>query len=179
LPGEHILAQQKIKKTEDTVWLNKHSPHKASLYSAVLPGLGQAYNKKYWKIPVIYAGFATFAYLISINTREYKKYKEAYVWKVNYDISPIDSIDNEYIYKYQTADQLKRGKDYYLLNVELTWIVTGVWYILNIVDAAVDAHLLDYNINEDLSLKIEPGFSNGNMINNQPMAGLTIRLKFR
>lgn len=179
LPGEHILAQQKIKKTQDTAWLNKHSPHKASLYSAVLPGLGQAYNKKYWKIPVIYAGFATFAYLITINTQEFKKYKEAYIWKVNYDISPIDSIDNEYIYKYKTADQLKRGKDYYLRNVELTWIVTGIWYILNIVDAAVDAHLLDYNINEDLSLRIEPGFANANMICNKPIAGLTVRLKFR
>ncbi|MCK5838333.1 MAG: hypothetical protein KAG99_00730, partial [Bacteroidales bacterium] len=89
LSGEHIFAQQKIKKNQDTAWLNKHSPHKASIYSAVLPGLGQAYNKKYWKIPVIYAGFATFAYLISINTREYRVYKEAYIWKVNYDISPI------------------------------------------------------------------------------------------
>ncbi|MCK5839106.1 MAG: hypothetical protein KAG99_04615, partial [Bacteroidales bacterium] len=96
-----------------------------------------------------------------------------------YDISPIDSIDNEYIYKYQTADQLKRGKDYYLRNVELTWIVTGIWYILNIVDAAVDAHLLDYDINDNLTLKIEPGFCTGNMINNQPIAGLTVRLKFR
>lgn len=154
----------------------KHSPKKASIYSAVLPGLGQAYNRKYWKIPIIYAGFGAFAYFINQNYSEYQKFKEAYLWKISGDTIPID---NEYIYKYQTADQLKNGKNYYLRNFELTCILTGVWYILNILDATVDAHLLDYDINEDLSVHVQPGFSGQQMAPGQPVAGVTMALRFK
>lgn len=160
-----------FKKPEKT-----HSPRKATIYSAVLPGLGQAYNKKYWKIPIVYAGFGGLAYMITSNTREYKKFKEAYIWKVSGDTIPID---NEYIFKYETADQLKRGKDYYLRNVELSWILTGVWYLLNIIDATVDAHLMDYDINEDLSLELEPLVNPYSINYYHQYAGLTFRLKFK
>lgn len=154
----------------------KHSPKKASIYSAVLPGLGQAYNRKYWKIPIIYAGFGAFAYFINQNYSEYQKFKEAYLWKVSGDTIPID---NEYIYKYQTADQLKNGKNYYLRNFELTCILTGVWYIVNILDATVDAHLLDYDINEDLSVHLQPGFSGRTASTGPPVAGVTLALRFK
>ncbi len=153
-----------------------HSPKKASIYSAVLPGLGQAYNHKYWKIPIIYAGFGAFAYFINQNYSEYQKFKEAYLWKVSGDTIPID---NEYIYKYETADQLKNGKNYYLRNFELTCILTGAWYILNILDATVDAHLMDYDINEDLSVHIQPGFSGRTSAIGQPVAGVTLALRFK
>ena len=154
----------------------KHSPKKASIYSTVLPGLGQAYNHKYWKIPIIYAGFGAFAYFINQNYSEYQKFKEAYLWKVSGDTIPID---NEYIYKYQTADQLKNGKNFYLRNLELTCILTGVWYVINILDATVDAHLIDYDINEDLSVHLQPGFSGWTTAPGRPVAGVTLALRFK
>ena len=75
-------------------------------------------------------------------------------------------------------DQLKRGMEYYLRNYELSWILTGLWYVLNIIDATVDAHLLDYDISEDLTLRIDPGLINDKLYYNQPVAGMTLTLKF-
>jgi len=168
---------QKNKQSKaDTSLVKVHSAKKASIYSAVLPGLGQAYNKKYWKMPIIYVGFGVFAYMISTNSKEFKQFKEAYLWKVGNDSIPPP--DNDYIYEYETADQLKRGMEYYLRNLELSWLLAGVWYLLNIVDATVDAHLMDYDINEDLSLRIDPGLINNKIYINQPVAGVTLTLNF-
>ncbi|HOW25699.1 MAG TPA: DUF5683 domain-containing protein [Bacteroidales bacterium] len=172
--AQDTIASPALKTT--TLPPKKHSAKKASIYSAVLPGLGQAYNHKYWKIPIIYAGFGAFAYFINQNYSEYQQFKEAYLWKISGDTIPID---NEYIYKYQTADQLKNGKNYYLRNFELTCILTGVWYVLNILDATVDAHLLDYDINEDLSVQLQPGIQGLNPSPWQPVAGVTMALRFK
>lgn len=174
-----MAAQDTVTSTvpkEEASPVKKHSAKKASIYSAVLPGLGQAYNHKYWKIPIVYAGFGAFAYFINQNYTEYQKFKEAYLWKISGDTIPID---NEYIYKYQTSDQLKNGKNYYLRNFELTCIFTGVWYILNILDATVDAYLMDYDINEDLSVHLQPGFTGQTPAPQQPIAGMTLTLRFK
>ncbi|MCX6234379.1 MAG: DUF5683 domain-containing protein [Bacteroidetes bacterium] len=170
------FAQNDTIHPPDTLEQKSHSPRKATIFSSVLPGLGQAYNKKYWKIPIIYAGFGAFAYFISQNSFEYKKFKEAYIWKVSNDTTPID---NDYIYKYLTSEQLKAGKDYYLRNLELSWIFCGIWYILNILDAAVDAQLMDFDISEDISLHVEPGLKNNFFPGYQPVAGMTLTLNFR
>jgi hypothetical protein len=130
-----------------------HSAHKASIYSLVLPGLGQAYNKKYWKIPVIYAGFGVLAYNINSNNVETKKFTEAYRYRINGDTF---AIDNEYVTRYSNVNDLLRGRDFYRRRVELSIIFTAAWYLLNVVDAAVDAHFFDYDISEDLSLNIQP-----------------------
>jgi hypothetical protein len=130
-----------------------HSPNKAAIYSAVLPGLGQAYNKKYWKIPVVYAGFGTMAYFINSNAIEYNKFRNAYDYKTS--TNPDPSKYNEYVNKYPEASLLQ-GRDYYRRNRDLSYILTGVWYLLNVVDAAVDAYLFDYDVSEDLTLHIRP-----------------------
>lgn len=129
-----------------------HSPKRASLYSAVLPGLGQAYNRKYWKMPIIYAGFGTLYFITKDNTREYKKFLEAYRYVVNKDTVPIS---NEYINRYNEP-QLLQGKNLYRRNVEIGYILAGALYILNIIDASVDAHLFDYDVSDNLSLRLEP-----------------------
>ncbi|MCD6112966.1 MAG: hypothetical protein J7J86_06825 [Bacteroidales bacterium] len=139
----------------DTLSTKIHSPKKATIYSAILPGLGQAYNKKYWKIPIIYAGFGTLIYFINTNSKEYHKFLDAYVYKLNKDTFPTN---NEYVTRYELAD-LKTGKDYYRRNMELSYLLTGFWYVINIIDANVDANLFDYDISDDLSLKIEPWFN--------------------
>jgi hypothetical protein len=157
--------------------LKVHSPTKAALFSAALPGLGQVYNKKYWKIPIIYAGFGVFAYFITNNHKEYVKYREAYDY-----VSSGDStyIDNDYAYKYN-EDQLRDGKNYYRRNLEFTYILAGLWYILNILDATVDAHFFNFDIDDDLSLRIDPMIDNRNFLpsrNQGSVNGLTITLKF-
>jgi hypothetical protein len=156
----NISAQDTIRPVPaspaaDTSAAEVHSPHKATIYSLVLPGLGQAYNRKYWKIPVIYAGFGALAYNFTINNREMKKFTEAYRYVTNNDTFPID---NEYVTRYPDPNDLQRGREFYRRRVELTVIVSTAWYILNVIDAAVDAHFFDYDISDNLSLRIDPVF---------------------
>ena len=129
-----------------------HSPKKAT-YLALVPGLGQIYNKKYWKLPIVYAGFAVSGYFAFWNKGEYLKYNEAYICKAN----DPEGCENELAIKYET-DQLKSARDYYRRNMELSFIVMGVWYILQILDATVDAHLYHWEVNENLSVRAEPVF---------------------
>ena len=149
-----VSANALFAKNDSVVMQKKHEPKKATLYSAVLPGLGQAYNKKYWKMPIVYAGIGTIAYFIYSNNDGYKTYRLAYDYKtsINTDVSSdIISIANRY-----SNENLIRIRDSYRRNVELSWIVMALWYGLNIVDATVDAHFFEYDIGDDLSLKIEP-----------------------
>ena len=174
-PGKVITDEAEI-ATVDSVNFKKHSPHKATIYSLVLPGLGQAYNKKYWKIPIIYAGFGAFYYFISSNDKEYKKYREAYYHSIAGD--PTEPPVNDYEEKYD-SDFLLSAKNYYRRNRDLTYILTGVWYLLNVVDAAVDAHLFTWEVDENLSLRIEPAFY-GPVYGYRPNGGgvkLTMRFK--
>jgi hypothetical protein len=149
-----------------------HSAHKATLFSLALPGLGQAYNHKYWKIPVIYAGFAATGYFAFTNQSYYLKYREAY----NYTLAGRqDPIDNEYVGRY-TLDQLKSQRDLYRRNMEFSFILGGFVYILNLVDAAVDAHLYNYDISDDITLRLSPGII---PVNNLPAGGgMTLTLNF-
>jgi hypothetical protein len=142
----------------DTLSPKKHSARKATFYSMALPGLGQAYNHKYWKIPVIYAGFGTLAYFIHANNKKYMDFKEAYVWWVTGKDSTIKPTNNPYVDKYD-ASQLLEGQNYYRRNLEVSIIFTAVLYVFNVVDAAVDAHFFDYNISDDLTMRIDPFIS--------------------
>jgi hypothetical protein len=150
-----------------------HSPHKASIYSAVLPGLGQAYNRKYWKIPVIYGGFGALYYITSENTKEYRKFLEAYRYVANQDTVPIN---NDYVGRYN-EQQLLSGKNLYRRNLEIGYILAGVLYLLNILDASVDAHLFDHDISEDLSMRLEPALIN-DPLSARKVTGLALTLKF-
>jgi len=153
IPGQtSAQSEESVVSRSDTTYQPTHSPQKATLYSMVLPGLGQAYNQKYWKIPVIYTGFAVFTYFIIFNRNEYVKFRDAYDYKTRGDT--LFPINNEYL-KY-SEDQLIRGRDDYRRDLEFTYILAGLWYILNIVDATVDAHLFDYDISDDLSIKFSP-----------------------
>ncbi len=151
-----------------------HSANKAALFSAVLPGAGQAYNRKYWKIPVVYAGFGTLIYFIHSNHTEYVKFRDAYSFKAA--ATPDSSLYNEYADRYPLASLLE-GRDYYRRNRDLTYILTSVWYLLNVVDAAVDAHLFDYDISDNLSLSWKPDFQTLN--NRKPVFQMSFNLQFK
>lgn len=125
-----------------------HSPHKAAIYSALIPGLGQIYNKKYWKLPIIYGATGIFIYAFDFNNTEYNKYKTAYTKMSNGEITTFEG--------YSDKATLLRIRDSYLRNRDLNVIVLAAIYMLNIVDATVDAHLFDYKISDDLSLNVQP-----------------------
>ncbi len=155
LQAQDTITQQPLAPNAETAGSEVHSAHKATIYSLVLPGLGQAYNKKYWKIPIIYAGFGALAYSFKINYDETKKFTEAYRYVTNNDSFPID---NEYITRYPDPNDLLQGRAFYRRRVELTVIFSAAWYILNVLDAAVDAHFFDYDISDNLSLRLDPVF---------------------
>lgn len=173
IPFSGIKLMAQVKPVADTSEIKAHSPTKAAIYSAVLPGLGQGYNKKYWKIPIVYAGFGVITYFIITNTSEYNKYKEAFTYVANGDST---YIDNDYVYKYD-EQQLLDGKNYYRRNMEFSYIIGGLWYILNIVDASVDAHFFDYDISEDLSVRVDPVMYT-RRDDRRTVSGLKLTLKF-
>ena len=139
-------------ETPDSIREKEHSPTKATIMSACLPGLGQIYNHKAWKVPIIYAGFGVMAYLIYFNTNYYLDYRCAYIESVNGD----KNGNYAYLVNRYSADELFSAREYYRRNLELTCLVSALWYILNILDAVVDAHLYSYNISKTLSMKVEP-----------------------
>lgn len=134
----------------------KHSPARAALFSALLPGLGQAYNRKYWKIPIIYAGGAAIAYMINDNHKAYKAFEEPYS-KIKSGEFPADTAV-VVLGRLRKVSTLKEGKDLFRRNQDFWIIAGGVLYLLNIIDANVDAHFYKYDISEDLSLIVEPAF---------------------
>jgi Family of unknown function (DUF5683) len=157
LCSANIYAQSEIvqtdnirsnsKKTEDEN-ISSKDPKKASLYSAILPGAGQFYNEKYWKLPIVYAGFGTLIYFIDRNTKYYKDLKQAIIDYPDHDLKYFDNG--------LTLDQITRGKDIYKRYREMSFIFTAGFYIIQIIDATVDAYLFDWDVGEDISLRLEP-----------------------
>ena len=148
--------------------LNIHSPHKATMYSALIPGLGQIYNKKYWKLPIIYGATGILIYAFDFNNDQYNKYKNAYA---DMDAERITQFEG-----YTDKDVLLRIKDNYRRNRDLNVISLAAVYLLNIVDATVDAHLFDYEINDDLSLNVQPTVKKS--VDYQNSYGLALRISF-
>lgn len=147
-----FLSPLRAQEERAATFNNAKNPKKATLLSMALPGLGQAYNGKYWKIPIIYAGLGTTGYMALYNRSEYRKFKAAYQYKVfNLPGDPPNEYANLY-----TADQLRVQRDFYRRNMEFNYILAGVVYVLNMVDAAVDAHLSAFDISDDLSLQLAP-----------------------
>jgi len=121
------------------------APSRAAFYSAVLPGLGQAYNKKYWKIPIVYGGIAAGVYFYQRNTEDYNRFRDAYKRRLaGYQDDEFQGVSDARLRDAQKT--AGRNRD-----VSLAMAI-GV-YLLNILDANVDAHLLRYNLNEDLTIR--------------------------
>ncbi len=147
--------------------INILAPSKAAFFSAVLPGLGQAYNRKYWKIPIVYAALGAGVYFYSTNNKEYNRYRDAYKRRLaGFDDDEFPGVSDDGLINAQQT--LKRNK-------ELSLLITIGLYALNILDANVDAHLLQYNIDDNLALK--PHFQYNEMENSSDL-GLTLNFKF-
>lgn len=163
--------------------VKRHFPNKATMFSAVLPGLGQAYNKQIWKVPFIYGGFGGLGYGIYLYQKEYVKYRKAY-FDLNdknpkttsyYQVLDADVVVDEsnptshnssLISSIETKSKMR---DYYIIG-------TVGFYLFNILDANVNAHFIDFDISENLAFNIEP--VGVNLFTSQPVYGLCLRYNF-
>lgn len=148
-------------KAQDTIVAKKeHSAKKAAIMSAILPGAGQMYNGKWWKVPIIYAGFGGVGYLAYDNYSNYKTFLTAYKIKTgNLEEGTTPTEYEVQLSESYQASQLQSYKESYRRDFELYCIIAAAWYGLNIVDAIVDGHLYTYDIGDDLSFTIDPVFS--------------------
>ncbi|MDO6737852.1 DUF5683 domain-containing protein [Wenyingzhuangia sp. 2_MG-2023] len=152
---------------EDTDSFNPLSPAKAAFYSAIIPGLGQAYNRRYWKIPIVYGALASSLYYYSTNNTSYKRYRKAFKQRQAgeidefYDILSIESLEN--------AQQVLRS------NRDTSLLTFVGLYALQILEASIDAHLLQFNVSDKITF--DPLLIN-DQLNNQNYIGLSLNLNF-
>lgn len=159
---------------EKNNYYNPLAPAKAAFYSAVLPGLGQVYNKRYWKVPIIYLGIGTSLYFYSQNNDDYNRFRDAYKRRL------AGFTDDEFWGSGSTpivsSDRLEDAQKTAKRNKDLSIAVAVAFYLLNIIDANVDAHLRQFNVNNDLTL--EPLF-NLNPINASTNYSISLKYRFK
>lgn len=171
----------RVEKVENQA-IDPLSPSRAAFYSAVLPGLGQAYNKRYWKIPIVWGAIGTGAYVYLNNNDLYTRTRTAYkrrlagftddeFWDLNKDDGVIPSTPG------LSNEALQDAQERYQRDRDLALLITIALYALNIIDANVDAHLKQYNVNEDLSLKVQP-YLDVNPLSRDPNYGLALHIRF-
>lgn len=172
-----VIDSKKIKKRRN---INPLAPSKAAFYSAVLPGLGQIYNKRYWKVPIVYAAIGTGIYSYKYNNDLYDRFRVAFKRR------QAGFLDDEfYNPNGENGNTNANFSDTVLQNKQedfqeardLSLVITIALYILNIVDANVDAHLQQFNVSDDLSVDFKP-FLNVDPINNNPNYGMGLTINF-
>ncbi len=144
---------------------NKHNPRKATFRSAVLPGWGQAYNKKYWKIPIVYGALGTTAAIYVFNLQTYKSLKQAYIY-VKDTIQSNDALI-ESRFRNLSPESIRTYRNSFRQNVDYSVLFFLVFWGLNVVDATVDGHLKAFDVSSDITLKIKPRL-------NQNLAGISL-----
>lgn len=189
--ADELPLDKKTKKVLEPKIEFKPNPTRAVIYSAIFPGLGQIYNRKYWKLPIIYGGFIGLSYAISWNGRYYNDYTNAYraimrenprspenaqVWLpfISGATDP-DQITDSQIATYKNS--FKRNRDSYRRYRDLSIIGVVALYALCVIDAYVDASLFDFDISPDLSLKVEPAAMRNEMLGGNSF-GVQCSVKF-
>ncbi|MBQ4915706.1 hypothetical protein J8L85_14720 [Maribacter sp. MMG018] len=174
-----VIIQDSIQKKE--LKFNPLSPSKAAFYSSILPGLGQIYNKRYWKVPLVYGAIGGSIYAYSWNNNNYKRFRVAFkrrqagftddeFYDLNGDNAPGDDPDLD-------IDDLENQQERFQQDRDLWLVISIAAYALNIIDANVDAHLKQFNIDNDLSVDFEP-FLDLNSVTNDPIYGMALTIKF-
>ena len=149
IPEPVIVKSLSARDTLD--WRQRHSPRKASIFSAVLPGAGQIYNRKYWKAPIVWGGLAASVYFIRENGGQFRRYKAAYIALVDGDPGTVDEFEGQF-----RPDQVLEVTNTYRRWRDLSYIAFGLVYMLNVIDASVDAHFVRFDVSSDLSLRMGP-----------------------
>lgn len=149
----NVSSAQGLQAMDSLIPKKTHSPRKATILSAVLPGAGQAYNRKYWKIPVVYAAAGTSIFFIIRNNSIYKDYRTAYTYRID-----NDTLTNDLKYKNLANETVRSERERFLRYRDISILCLIGVYALNIIDANVDAHLFYFDVGEDLSLSWQPAF---------------------
>lgn len=174
----HHVIGQSVNKSEEVARNPKKvkpdytslpkNPRKATVLSAIIPGAGQVYNGKLWKVPILYGGFMTDIYFINYNNKRYETFRDALFAFDKGDRSLFPSLNR---------NSLVRNVDFWRQNRDMTILLLLAIYALNLVDANVDAHLSGFDISDNLALKIEPGIES---VSSQiTHYGLTFKLQFK
>jgi hypothetical protein len=145
----------------DSSGKKKHDPRKATLRSAILPGWGQAYNRKYWKIPIVWGALGVTGYIFNFNRVQYNKVKFAYFALINKDTGKYSLITDPALKRFVEEGNsyaLQSYRNEYRKDIDYSVLFFLFFWALNVVDATVDGHLKDFDISDDLSLKIKPSF---------------------
>ena len=177
LQEEGITVDQTTKRSE----VNPLAPSKAAFYSAILPGLGQIYNKRYWKVPIVYGALGIGIYAYTFNNNEYNRFRDAFKRRRAgftddefYDINGTGIVPGSP----DVNDQaLQDAQERAQRDRDLALAITIGLYVLNIVDANVDAHLKQFNVDENLALDVKP-YLEYNPINTEPNYGVAVIVKF-
>lgn len=160
--------QQSTDTIQIKSYADRYDPRKAALFAAVLPGLGQIYNKKYWKLPLVYGGLGATIYAVNFYEDLYKDYKG----QLFYILETGEATSKEGY----TEDQLRSAIDRSRRERDFMLILMAGTYILQIIDAHVDAHLKEFDLNPELQVKLQPFLNNDIMIGRQ--AGFSLLIKF-
>lgn len=174
-----------VAKVQEPVVVKKeHSAKRAAYMSALLPGLGQIYNGKWWKTPIIYVGFGGIGYMAVSNYKDYQTFLTAYKIKTgDLDEGEIPSEQAIQFSEVYQASQLQAYKESYRRDFELYCIIAVAWYGLNIIDAIVDGHLYTYDIGDDLSFQVDPYLPQYEspylLTNRYAQVGLSFKLNFK
>ena len=163
--SQNVFMDSASVSVSDTLFIKPergHSPTIATLFSTFLPGLGQSYNKKYWKVPIVYAAIGIPLYFVVSNNREFKRFKTAYGLRIDGDALTVDEFEGTL-----SEAAIKSNLDYHQRNKDLAGIFVGLFYVFNIVDAAVDAHLFNFPKNDNLSFNLQPDIQ---MTNNNELS---------
>ena len=196
LPGSIVYAQQKgdtsfvVSAKKDSTVKNaadsstksllgqdnaispKFDPKKAAMRSAIIPGWGQAYNKKYWKIPIVYGALGTTAGVFFFNINTYKKLRQAYIYSVDTIAANDKLIDPRF--QGLSPESIKSYRNSVRQDVDYSVLIFLVFWGLNVVDATVDAHLKAFDVSPDIGMRIKPGF---NYMSNNAGVSLVFFLK--
>lgn len=152
-----VIASKGVGKVKDT---SRHfKPRTAIIRSAIIPGWGQVTNKKIWKVPIVYAGIGIPAYLFFRNLSQYKDAKNAYILATDGDPSNDDQIKQPYYSVKDYPERIRTFRNEVRQNVDYSALFFLVFWALNVADAAVDAHMKTFDVSDDLSLQIKPGYS--------------------
>ncbi|MGB3152575.1 MAG: DUF5683 domain-containing protein [Maribacter sp.] len=179
LRSSGVIMQDSLFKKQKTI--NPLAPSKAAFFSAVLPGLGQIYNKRYWKVPIVYGAIGGSIYAYTWNNDNYQRFRTAFkrrragftddeFFDINGDNLATDPPDLDSGDLENQQERFQRDRDLWL-------VVTIGLYALNIIDANVDAHLKQFNIDDDLSFDFQP-FLDLNEVTNDPTYGMALTIKF-
>ncbi len=161
---DEILIAKDTMKSKD---IDPLTPAKAAFYSAILPGLGQAYNKKYWKIPIVYGAIGVSLYFYIDSSQKYHQYRDVYKRRLE------GFNDDEF--NFYNDDQLISAQKFYQRNKDFSALFVVGFYVLNIIDANVDAALIQFNVNENLSVKPDVYM---NDVTSKANVGLTFNYNF-